>query len=255
MGKIITFSNNKGGVLKTTLAVNFAVWLAKEKEKKTLIIDLDAQGNVFNTFGGNRDEINFSIFDLMFNNATYSDVLKKLKIEEIKEKLAIIPANKNMEKLEKFFYTTKPQKTIGMFLNYFKKNFDYVVIDTSPSLSDFNLSVLSYSDEIIVPFDISSYSISGLFNLWERLNKIKRPIRGIVATKTSSRSKLELEALEQLKEDEIFNRLLLENKISRSVRVATEATYNEIPILLSKYKSKVKNDIYNFSEELYERIK
>ena len=253
MGKIIAFANQKGGVGKTTSAVNIAASLGV-LGYKVLMIDLDPQGNATSGLGIIKKSLKMTAFDLLTTDATVQDVIIKTKFDN----LSIIPTNTTLARAEyeladvengEFVIKNKLAPVIG--------GFDYVIIDCPPSLGMLTINAFAASDGVIVPMQCEFYALEGLSQLMITINRIKRlynadlNVSGILITMYNGRLLLSMQVISELKkhyEDKIF-----ETKISRNVKL-TEAPGFGKPAYYHDKSSKGAKEYIEVAKELTTRI-
>lgn len=239
MTKIICFNNLKGGVGKTNLCFQIAGCLAKEN-KKILCLDFDPQANLSQQFGYyyNTD---YSAKDI-FNEIQPAKLIKKTKIPEIQ----IIPSTiyLSSKKIENVFATRKDGDLIlAKYLNQFQsffENYDYILVDTAPSMSSLNRNAVLCSHSVIVPTDVSkfSYYATGLlYILWNDLakehNLQENPVKAIITTMTDPYS-ITKQFKNDIKKHE-FKELFLKSSISRRTYYR-KSEYSGIPLAFNKKK-------------------
>lgn len=236
--KIITFANNKGGVLKTSLTVNYGCVLAK-KGYKVLIVDTDSQCNVLHSFSKNLNakDVDISLYDVIFRS---KDVKKA--IYNVFENIDIINAGLELREFDtlvtKNFIYGESFRHIKDIINEIKNNFnyDYVLIDTEPKKSACTFDVLLASENIIIPFTLESFGIQALVEMYSYIMQAKKVnenlnVIGLVATKTSARSKTEKLILEQ--QQKLPSPGLCEISIPHSTTSASSTTLKKLPVYLT----------------------
>ncbi len=251
---IICISNNKGGVLKTTLATNIACELAKEH--KVCLIDLDGQSNIANTFKTSREinkGLDFTITDFLVNKATLKDVIDQDINEYFKKNninnLNIIYSDYLLNEYDRNLLSNKVKNgTIKKLLDNLNKIYDYVVIDTAPMINTLTALAISESDRLLIPFEPDKYAINGLMNIVKMLkNNFKNKQRKIfaVATKFNRRNRLHNEYLALI--ESYMNSVsdpkieLLPTQISYSTKSSLIVASENVPLIYAKSKSELVN--------------
>ena len=184
MGRVIAVANQKGGVGKTTTAINLSACLA-EKGQKVLAIDMDPQGNMTSGLGIDKDEVEKNIYDLMIGQVGVEEVLQKEAIEN----LDIIPTSIDLSAAEiELIGVDDKEFIIRNAIAPIKDNYDYIIIDCPPSLSMLTINAMTTADSVLVPIQCEYYALEGLSQLIhtvelvkERLNPILK-IEGVVFT-------------------------------------------------------------------------
>lgn len=175
MAKVLAFSNNKGGVLKTSLSVNLAGVLSKHG-KKVLLIDLDAQGNAFTTFGKDPDDIEWSIYDLLIGN---KELLNKHDaIINVAKNYDMIVANEDMAyfEIEVLQQSDKYPDFFGLFkhvVDEFRNEYDFIIVDTPPALGLIAGNVFLAVDDVVIPFQPETYAFRSLVKTVSTVDNFK----------------------------------------------------------------------------------
>ena len=253
MGKIISFSNQKGGVGKTTSAVNIAASLGI-LGYKVLLVDLDPQGNATSGVGISKRNLITSINDVLVGKAT----AKEAVVETAYENLSIIPAHISLAGAEYNLYQGNgAERVMKNTLDAIKDNYDYIIIDCPPSLSMLTINAMVASDGIIIPMKCEFYSLEGLAQLTVTINRIKANfnsslnITGILITMYSSRLLLSAQVMEEMKKH--YSGKLFETQISRGVKVS-EAPGFGMPVYYHDKRCKGSLEYLNVAKELVNRI-
>ena len=220
MKKIISIINQKGGVGKTTTAINLAASLGI-LEKKTLLIDFDPQANA--TTGLNNFDIknDFSIYDAMIGNKKIADTISNTSLEY----MHFIKSDANLVGCEiELVSLANREKQLLKLVNRIKKNYDYIIIDCPPSLGLLTLNALTASSEVLIPIQSEFFALEGLKSLEETIKIVKENINerlnilGLLITMHTKRLKLSKKVEKLLKRN--FKNKLFKTKINRNVRLA-----------------------------------
>ena len=203
MGRVIAVANQKGGVGKTTTAINLSACLA-EKGQKVLAIDMDPQGNMTSGLGIDKDEVEKNIYDLMIGQAGVDEVLQKEAIEN----LDVIPTSIDLSAAEiELIGVDDKEFIIRNAVQPIKDDYDYIIIDCPPSLSMLTINAMTTADSVLVPIQCEYYALEGLSQLIhtvelvkERLNPVLE-IEGVVFTMYDARTNLSLQVVENVKEN------------------------------------------------------
>ena len=170
MGKIFAFSNQKGGVGKTTTAINLAAYVAR-LGKKTLLVDFDPQGNATSGFGIEKNQLEANCYDLLMNEATAEQVILPTMIDN----LSIIPSNIDLAAAEVDLVTIPfRESAMKRALAPIVPNYDYIFIDCPPSLGLITLNALTASDAVIIPIQSEFFALEGLAQLMNTIKIVKQ---------------------------------------------------------------------------------
>lgn len=200
MGKTIAITNQKGGVGKTTTAVNLCAGL-KINGKNVLLVDLDAQGNASAATGLIIEDGTKTVKELLTENGKTDDYILQT------DTFDIIPANNSLKDIEDFLFHQGDFYILLKKLKDAKNTYDYVILDCPPSINVFTKRGLTASDEIIIPVDVGYFSILGLKQLLEDINHIKKELNpslkllGVLACKVDKRTTLSAQVITILKEN------------------------------------------------------
>ena len=250
MGRAIAIANQKGGVGKTTTAINLSACLAAE-DKKILVIDLDPQGNCTSGFGIDKNEVENTVYELMLDECSIKDSM--VKVETV-DNLTLIPSNVNLAGAEIELLDIKDKEYIlRNAVDYVKADYDYIIIDCPPSLNMLTVNAMTTADSILVPIQCEYYALEGISQLihtidlvHDRLND-KLKIEGVVFTMYDARTNLSADVVNTVKEN--LNAKVYETIIPRNVRLA-EAPSHGLPINLYDAKSTGAESYKNLAKEL-----
>ena len=242
MGKVMAIINQKGGVGKTTTAVNLAACLAY-KGKKVLLIDSDAQGNATSGLGIDRSNIELSVYDCLVDD-------KKIKAAIIRTKyknLSVLPSAQELSAAEiELSCEENREFFVKKAISHIKDDYDYIIIDSPPALGLLTINIMTASDTVLIPIQCEYYALEGLAQLITTIKKIKKSlnksldIEGIIATMYDKRTNLSQEVYNEVKEH--FPDKTYETVIPRNVRLSEAPSFGE-PI--------IKYDITSVGAEAY----
>jgi len=252
MDKIIAIANQKGGVGKTTTCINLGACLAAIN-KKTLIVDIDPQGNATTGSGINKHDINYSIYDVLINNCDNKNVI----ITTEHAKYDVIPANRDLTAAEvELLKLPNKESRLKNYLNQITNKYDYILIDCPPALSMLTINALVAANDIIIPMQCEYYALEGLVDLQNSINTIKQylnpklHITGLIRTMFDPRASLTIDVSNQLKEH--FKDLLFDTTIPRNVRLAEAPSFG-MPALIYDKQSRGSLAYFALASELVRR--
>ncbi len=227
MAKIVSFSNQKGGVGKTTSCVNIAAQIAK-KGKNVLIIDMDPQGNATSGLGIAKSKVKKTIYDVIIGKCAIEEAIIKTKFKN----LSVISSNIDLAGAELELHELDEDTNFTQIaLDSVKDNYDYIFIDCPPSLGMLTVKALSVSDGIVVPMQCEFYSLEGMSQLLNTVKRIKQyynpnlQIVGILLTMYNGRLTLTNQVVAELKK--YYADKLFKVPISRTVRISEAPGYGE----------------------------
>ncbi len=258
MGKIIAFVNQKGGVGKTTSSINLAASLGL-LGKKTLLIDLDPQGNSTTGVGVDKRDYENSIYELLVDRAEINNVVTKTKFKN----LYLIPASINLAGVDMELIEMSrtnpgfvPQLQLKKYLSKIQDLFDYIIIDCPPSLGLITTNALAASNSVIIPVQCEFFALEGIMQLLNSImiaQKKLNPsldIEGVLLTMLDNRTNLGLEVVEEIKS--YFKEKVYDTIIPRLVRLS-EAPSHGKPIHAYDPRSRGTEAYINLAKEVIER--
>lgn len=249
MAKIISIFNQKGGVGKTTTAVNLSACLAY-KGMRTLLVDCDPQGNSSSGLGFERDDIKLSVYDCLIDSKNTSEAVMKTKYRN----LSVIGSTPELSAAEIELASEENREYIlSEALKQIEEDYDYIIIDSPPALGMISINVMTAGNSVLIPIQCEYYALEGLTQLINSIKNIKKTsnpnleIEGILATMFDSRTNLSAQVLDEVKKyfpDKVYNTV-----IPRNIRLSEAPSFGE-PIIKYDITSKGAEAYFALSKEV-----
>ena len=252
MGRAIVVANQKGGVGKTTTAINLAACLA-EARQKVLAIDMDPQGNMTSGLGVDKDAIENTVYELLLGEVTVEECIQ----ENVIENLSVIGSNINLSAAEiELIGQEEKEYILQKAVEPIRKNYDFIIIDCPPSLSMLTINSMCLADTVLVPIQCEYYALEGLTQLIHTINLVQERLNpslemeGVVFTMYDARTNLSLQVVENVKNN--LDQAIYKTIIPRNVRLAEAPSYG-MPINLYDTKSAGAESYRLLAEEVIHR--
>ena len=247
MGKIIAIANQKGGVGKTTTAINLSTILAK-RGKKVMLIDTDPQGNATSGLGIEK-ELELSTYDLLITDTPAEDIVKQTAIKN----LDLCPSNMNLAGAEvQLVSMMSREQRMKEKLDVIKNQYDFILIDCPPSLGLITLNAFTAADSVLIPVQCEYYALEGLGQLLNTIELVRKHlnknlyVEGAVLTMYDIRTNLANQVVKEVKR--FFQNKVYKTVIPRNVRVSEAPSYG-MPITVYDPKSKGARSYEKFAKE------
>lgn len=252
MSRIIAIANQKGGVGKTTTAINLSACLA-EAGKKVLTMDLDPQGNMTSGLGVDKNEVENTIYELMLDECS----IKESMVDTVVEGMKVIPSNVNLAGAEiELLGIPEKEYILKNAVDYIKEDYDFIIIDCPPSLNMLTINAMTTADTILVPIQCEYYALEGLSQLMHTIDLVQQrlnpnlKIDGVVFTMYDARTNLSNQVVDNVRanlDTKIYNTL-----IPRNIRLAEAPSYG-LPIHMYDTKSAGAESYRLLAKEVMER--
>lgn len=251
MVKIIAIANQKGGVGKTTTAINLSASIA-ELGKRVLVIDMDPQGNTTTGLGVDKNEVKYTVYDLLLGECTARQCMVKTDVKN----LMLMSSNVNLAAAEIELLDVKEKEYIlKNEVDYVKDDFDYILIDCPPSLSMLTVNAMTTAQSVLVPIQCEFYALEGLGQLMFTIQLVKERLNdelhmdGVVFTMFDSRTNLSNQVVENVRQN--LQQKVYNTVIPRNVRLAEAPSYG-MPITMFDPKSQGANAYRSLAKEIVE---
>jgi chromosome partitioning protein len=236
MGRIIAIANQKGGVGKTTTAINLSACLA-EAGQRVLLVDFDPQGNATSGVGLEKNEEKQTVYDLLIGECKFYECLHR----NVQENLDLLPSNVDLAGAEiELLDVENKEFVLKGYLKKEQDSYDYILIDCPPSLNLLTINALTAADTVLIPIQCEYYALEGLNQVLKTVNLVRKKLNphleteGVVFTMYDARTNLSLEVVETVKNN--LNQNIYKTIIPRNVRLA-EAPSHGMPINLYDSRS------------------
>ncbi len=251
MGRIIAVANQKGGVGKTTTAVNLSACLA-EQGMRVLLVDIDPQGNATSGLGIDRKSVQASVYDVLLDDMSPLDAMVKTKVAN----LSVVPATIDLAGAEiELVPRISRENRLKRALHPVREQFDFVLMDCPPSLGLLTINALTAADAILIPIQCEYYALEGLTQLMDTFRLVREAlnpsleVEGVLLTMFDGRTNLSIQVVEDVKR--FFKGKVYRSIITRNVRLS-EAPSHGVPITMYDPRSKGAEAYIELAREVIE---
>lgn len=252
MGRIIAIANQKGGVGKTTTAINLSAALAANG-KRVLVIDTDPQGNTTSGFNVDKNSLENTIYELILGECSIQDCILKGVIQN----LDVLPSNVNLAAAEiELIGVDKKEFILKNEVDWIKDQYEFIIIDCPPSLNLLTVNAMTTADTVLVPIQCEYYALEGLSQLIHTVNLVRErlnpdlDIEGILFTMYDARTNLSMQVVENVKQN--LNLRIFDTVIPRNIRLAEAPSYG-LPITMYDPKSTGAESYLSLAKEVMKR--
>lgn len=252
MGRIIAVANQKGGVGKSTTAINLSACLA-EQGKKVLAIDIDPQGNTTSGLGVDKNDVEHTLYELLLGQSNVEETI----IEGVVENLDLIPSNINLSGAEiELIGVDEKEYILKKITDSLEGKYEYIIMDCPPSLNMLTINALTAATSVLVPIQCEYYALEGLSQLIHTIDLVRERLNtdlvmeGVVFTMYDARTNLSLQVVENVKEN--LQQNIYKTIIPRNVRLAEAPSYGQ-PITIYDPRSAGAESYRLLAEEVINR--